>query len=159
MNHYSRDSYRRRRQEEQMIFQRIAAEEAQIQNFLLLQQDGGVTEFIGGQTSTPDPEPGYSVNLFYSYTGSSGPINFTSLNWYDVKQSVLYAVDQSYNFSGQVLDAFDPITVGTQLYLYDGNLFVDSGNYVKITYGSPNIYEVYTISNGIVTAITNFDDI
>ena len=159
MSNYARDSYRRRRQEEQMMFQRIAAEQQQIQNFLLLQQDEGTSLFIGGQTSTPDPEPGYSVNLFYSYTGSTGIINFTSQDLDEIKQSVLYAVDQSYNFSGQVLDAFDPITIGTQLYLYDGNIFVDSGNYVKITYGSPNIYEVYTISNGIVTSITNFDDI
>lgn len=159
MSNYTRDSYRRRRQEEQMMFQRIAAEEEQIQKFLLLQQDNITTESIGGQTSTPDPEPGYSVNLFYSYTGSTGIINFTNQDLDEVKQSILYAVDQGYNTNGQVFDAFDPIQVGTQLYLYNGNLFEDSGNYVKRTFGTPDSYDVYTITNGIITSITNFDDI
>lgn len=159
MSHYSRDSYRRRRQEEQMMFQRVAAEESQIQNFLLLQQDGGVTEFIGGTASAPNPEPGYSVNLLSSYIGSTGAVVFTSQNLSGVKQSVLYATGQNFQFSGQVLDAFDPIAVGTQLYIFNGNLFTNSGNYVKIIYGTPNSYEVHSISNGIITAITNFNDI
>ena len=69
-----------------MMFQRIAAEEAQIQKFLLLQQDNITTESIGGQTSTPDPEPGFSINLLFSYTGSTGAVNFTNQDLDEIKQ-------------------------------------------------------------------------
>jgi hypothetical protein len=159
MSNYARDSYRRRRQEEQMMFQRIAAEQQQIQNFLLLQQDEGTSLFIGGQTSTPDPEPGYSINLWQSYVGSTGIINFTNQTESEVKQSILYAVDEGYNLNGQVLDAFDPIVVGTQLYLFNGDICTFSGNYVNSVSGDGTAYFIYELTDGIVTSITNIDDI
>ena len=58
MSQYLRDSYRRRRSEEQLMFQRIAAEQQNIQNFLLLQQDEGTSVFIGGNTEGIEPISG-----------------------------------------------------------------------------------------------------
>jgi len=158
MSSYSRDSYRRRRSEEQLMFQRMAVEQQNIQNFLLLQQDNITTESIGGSDgSDPDPYP-YSVNLQYSFTGSTGSINFTSQTETEVKQTVLYALDESFNFSGQIQNSDNPITVGSQLYIL-GSPSTDTGNYLKITYGTSNVYEIYSLTNGVVDSITNFEDI
>ena len=89
MSNYTRDSYRRRRQEEQLMFQRIVAEEAQIQNFLLLQHDGGVTEFIGGEIPTPIPSE--ITTRFYAYNDGVTTTNFTQLNYFDVKDALEYS--------------------------------------------------------------------
>ena len=153
MSNYTRDSYRRRRQEEQLMFQRIVAEEAQIQNFLLLQHDGGVTEFIGGEIPTPIPSE--ITTRFYAYNDGVTTTNFTQLNYFDVKDAYINAVNNSWNLLGVSVRSFVPVAVGVQLYTYVTiEPYVTSGNYVI------NSNQIMAVnSSGIVTAIVNFADI
>jgi hypothetical protein len=153
MSNYTRDSYRRRRQEEQLMFQRIIAEEAQIQNFLLLQHDGGVTEFIGGETS--DPIPSEVTTRFYAYNDGVTTTNFTQLNYFDVKDAYTNAVNNNWSLLGESFRSFVPVAVGVQLYTFiTMDPYTTSGNYVI---NSNRIMSVN--SSGVVTAIVNFGDI
>ena len=153
MSNYTRDSYRRRRSEEQFMFQRIAAEEEQIQNFLLLQQDDGVTEFIGGETSSPIP--GEITTRSYAYDNGGTVINFTQLNYFDVKDAYMNAVNNNWNIFGESFRSFVPVAIGVQLYTYiTMEPYMTPGNYVI------NSNQIMAVnSSGIVTAIVNFADI
>jgi hypothetical protein len=118
---------------------------------LKLRGVGGV--ILGSGSGAPIPT--YTQNYFYGYTVSGSSTNWTSNTAANIKCLYLNSGSQ---LSGQIWASYTSQTIGVQLYssVSPYSLVTDTGNYVVATSPTPS---VYTLTNGIITAITSFDDL
>jgi len=117
----------------------------------------GVGGVILGSGSNAPTIPTFQQSYWNSYktspTGSS--INWTSDTAANIK--CLY-INSSSNLGGQILASYAPQAIGVQLYesISPYTIFTDTGNYLVLTSPTPSVYE---LTDGIITAITSFDDL
>jgi hypothetical protein len=122
---------------------------------LKLRGVGGV--ILGSGNSAPTI-PTYTQNYISSYKTTPGGslINWTGDTAANIK--CLYLNSGSNGLGGRVLASYVPQAIGVQLYssISPYVIITDTGNYLVLTSPTPS---VYTLANGIITAITSFDDL
>jgi hypothetical protein len=119
---------------------------------LRLRGVGGV--ILGNGSNTPTIPP-YTQTYLYAYIISGSAINWTSNTAANVK--CLY-INSGSNPLGETFRSYVPQAVGVQLYDFISpyNAKTETGNYVVATSPTPS---VYTLTNGVITAITSFNDL
>jgi hypothetical protein len=115
----------------------------------------GVGGVILGSGSNAPTIPPYIQTYLYAYVISGSSTNWTSDTAANVK--CLYLNSGSTPL-GEGLRSYVPQAVGVQLYdaISPYNARTETGNYVVVTSPTPSIY---TLTNGIITAITSFNDL
>lgn len=121
---------------------------------LKLRGVGGV--ILGSGSGAPIPT--YLQSYQSSYTSGSNTVNWTPGTVQDAKCKYELAISNNWSIGGEGLRSYIPQAVGVQLYdaISPYNARTDSGNYVVVS--SPYNF-VYTLTNGIITAITSFNDL